>query len=388
MRIVLVTEYPGRGSAPNGGVQAVSQTLVRELTKEHEVVVIDPFSETNDSLKCGRLHIIRLRAPENAVSRNLLYPIRVASLAAGQDADIIHVQGWLALASALRALNELVVVTIHGVRSIELGTTPGTGAKLKSGVMRLLEKMSLRSLTYVIANSSYVADMVAKHSSATIWQIPNPIDDIYFGPTNGHGSDIIYVGRVVPLKRVDQIIEAFARVAGYHDETRLIIAGNGETAYVEECKAIGRKLGVEGRIDFLGGLRPAELAPVMDQASVLVLRSSQENAPLVVMESMARGLRIVATAVGSIADMVGSLPGTYLASPKAPVAEFAQLINAALNVRDTPLDKELRKAAAERCTGDVVARATVGVYQSIHSEGAHDRIIGQINRVRRRCRIK
>jgi glycosyltransferase involved in cell wall biosynthesis len=112
----------------------------------------------------------------------------------------------------------------------------------------------------------------------------------------------IYCGRLVSLKRVDLLIDAFVRVAPQRPEWNLLVVGDGN---LREA-LIGRiPKHLESRVAWTGFLEGDDLRSAYHATDVLVLPSDRDAWALVVQEAMAAGLVVVASdAVGAARDMV------------------------------------------------------------------------------------
>jgi glycosyltransferase involved in cell wall biosynthesis len=108
------------------------------------------------------------------------------------------------------------------------------------------------------------------------------------------------VARLQPEKGVADFLTAAARVSKLSPRVRFIVVGDGPLR--EELLALARRIGVEDRVRFLGYRTDARaLVGLMD---VLVVPSLTEGSPLIVLEAMAAGVPVVASAVGGIPDQV------------------------------------------------------------------------------------
>jgi teichuronic acid biosynthesis glycosyltransferase TuaC len=115
----------------------------------------------------------------------------------------------------------------------------------------------------------------------------------------------LFVGNLVPVKGLDVLLAAWrmllaAETVGSAD--RLIVIGNGILR--ERLAADIQAEDLRGTVRMLGSLPPPEVADWMQAASVLCLSSHHEGMPNVVVEALASGLPVVATAVGGIPDLV------------------------------------------------------------------------------------
>ena len=111
---------------------------------------------------------------------------------------------------------------------------------------------------------------------------------------------IVFSGRLIPLKRVGDLIAAFARIAADRPEWELVIVGDGplraelETLATRACP---------GRVRWCGFVQaPATLAAIYRACDVLVLPSDRDAWALVINEALAAGLAVVVSDVVGAAD--------------------------------------------------------------------------------------
>jgi len=113
---------------------------------------------------------------------------------------------------------------------------------------------------------------------------------------------LLYCGRLVPVKRVDLLIDAFADLADRRPDWDLLIAGDGELRGALEGR-VPEKL--RSRVTWLGFLQPGEVTLAYHVADVLVLPSDIEPWALVVNEAMATGMVVIASdVVGAAYDLI------------------------------------------------------------------------------------
>lgn len=115
-----------------------------------------------------------------------------------------------------------------------------------------------------------------------------------------HAPRIGFVGRLEPVKGALLFIEAAARVAECYPQAQFLIAGDGSQRTALEQRA--RQLNCADNIIFLGFVhQPALVYRVLD---LYVLSSLDEGIPLSLLEAMAAGVAVVATAVGGVPDVI------------------------------------------------------------------------------------
>jgi glycosyltransferase involved in cell wall biosynthesis len=116
---------------------------------------------------------------------------------------------------------------------------------------------------------------------------------------------ILYAGALTPRKGVHHLLHAFAKVAQEFPEVRLEIVGRDENPeYAEELHQEVLRLGLNGRVSFVGEVSQIELANRMRRSRVLVLPSLSEGLGRVVVEAMATGTPVIGSHVGGIPEMV------------------------------------------------------------------------------------
>jgi glycosyltransferase involved in cell wall biosynthesis len=122
---------------------------------------------------------------------------------------------------------------------------------------------------------------------------------------------VAMVGRLVPEKGVDLGLDAFAAVAPQHPAACLVIIGDGPQRSTLEKRA--RESGVPGRIRWLGWRPDVDrLLPGLD---LLMMPSRSEGFGLILVEAMGHGVPVLATASGSIPEIVTDRRQGVLVAP-------------------------------------------------------------------------
>jgi len=133
----------------------------------------------------------------------------------------------------------------------------------------------------------------------------NGVDRERFHPSDKDSdgdSRILFVGNLVPGKRVDVLVEAFARVRDVHPKARLQIVGSGPEQSKVEMRS--EQLEIDNFVEFHGSVDHNDVAILMRRATCLCLPSNSEGMPNVVVEALATGLPVLATNVGEIPNLV------------------------------------------------------------------------------------
>jgi len=112
---------------------------------------------------------------------------------------------------------------------------------------------------------------------------------------------VAYVGRIKDYKRVDDIIEAFAKVHEQSPTARLVIAGKGETGALRE---LTEKLNISGSVDLRGEVDESEKVRILSSAWVFVTASMKEGWGLCPIEANACGTPAIAYDVPGLRDSI------------------------------------------------------------------------------------
>ena len=154
----------------------------------------------------------------------------------------------------------------------------------------------------------------------------------------------VFMGRLVPIKRVDVLLDALAGARAAGAPVVLVIVGGGECE--PQLRERARALGVAHAARFVG--YRADVETVLSAADLAVLSSANEGTPVALIEAAAAGLPLVATDVGGVRDVV--IEGT---GDLVPPGDAVALGNA---VARLAADHARRRACGEVARRHVLAR--------------------------------
>src|SRR5215471_14784426 len=159
----------------------------------------------------------------------------------------------------------------------------------------------------------------------------------------GHGDHrlFVFVGRLEPLKGVDIVLRAFARLTadGRHPAARLLVLG--EDSGAGECARLQRlvtKLGLSERVEFLGSIPQCRLPTYYAAAEACLIPSYSESFGLVGLEAQACGTAVIASNVAGLASVVRDGVTGFLVDGHDP-ADYAERMCRVLET--THLSEEL-----------------------------------------------
>lgn len=231
--------------------------------------------------------------------------------------DIVHTHtakaGMLGRLAAVLAgrPRPLIVHTYHG------HVLEGYFGPVRNFVYRSLERMLARVSDVLIGVSSATVDdlvrlRIAPRSKFRVIPIGLELEPFTRPPDGtradfrrelGAGPDdvvLTFVGRLVPIKRVDIALHALAHARASGARVRLAVVGDGEER--EELERLAAQLGVDDVTTFVG--YSDDMVKVTAGSDLALLTSANEGTPVSLIEAAAAGRAAVATAVGGVRDVV------------------------------------------------------------------------------------
>jgi glycosyltransferase involved in cell wall biosynthesis len=171
---------------------------------------------------------------------------------------------------------------------------------------------------------------------------------------------VLAVGRLEPVKGHSLLLDALHRALPRAPHLRLAILGAGSLE--ESLRARSHELGIAGRVDLLGFRR--DVAEWMRCADIFAMPSWQEGMPLALLEAMACGLPIIASAVPGVIEALGSPRAGVLVQP----GDSAALAEALVRLSEDVAARESLGTSAERRASAFSIDSMVDRYCAIYRE--------------------
>jgi glycosyltransferase involved in cell wall biosynthesis len=295
----------------------------------------------------------------------LLYGAAARALArlfaAGHRFDLIDAQYFYpdGVAAALLGRRFGLPVSITG-RGTDLNLIPRYALP-----RRMIRWAAARAACLITVSRALKQDLVEIGvDSDRIQVLRNGVDLARFRPVEREGARrrlgveppvVASVGHLIPRKGHDLILRALTEVP----EATLLIVGEGPEG--PALRRLAEGLGLAGRVRFLGQVAHDDMAQVYGAADLLALASEREGWPNVLLEAMACGTPVAATAVGGIPEIVTSPDAGRLVSERTPGAVAAAI----RELIDDPPDRARTRAHGERFAWDRVAARQVALYRGV-----------------------
>jgi glycosyltransferase involved in cell wall biosynthesis len=340
MRILFLSSVFPRPYAPTRGVY--SHSLLDALARDHEVTVISPRAWP-ERLRQGSLAGARTdHAGLRTSYPTWYYPPRMLHTLSGWFM-------WASIRSHVRRVVEdfrpdcVLSYWAHpdgeaGVCAARFAGVPSVVIVGGSDVLLLPRDPARRKRIAAVLRSAdavaAVSQDLRKHvielgvSPGRVHLYHQGIDGETFSPGDWRaarlrlgipveGKVVLWVGRMVPVKGLDVLLEAWSQLNKAGTAPGLYLVGDGPLR--SDLEAEVRRRGLAGVITCLGTLPPKALPDWYRAADLTVLPSRSEGLPNVLRESLACGTSFLASNVGGIAEIPAGEAG-HLVAPEDPSA--------------------------------------------------------------------
>jgi len=375
MKMLIVSEM----SVPYavGGGEVRYALLARELAKRgHDVTWLSmrQRESPDEEMIDGVRHLHRGPRIMNPPSRPLLAMIRFMFTAffhiLTHRYDIIDTQTYAPLPPVWLACllsRQKMVATIHDV------SRGGDGQWMSNRFRRLigLAETVLYRIPYpkIIAVSQSTADALVHRwgvAARRVHVVPNGIElPLEAAPGEGPARDVdlIYAGRFVPTKNIEDLIEVVRQLHDRGVVGRAMLVGEGPLW--ETMVARAREAGLADVIEFPGRKTNAEVLELLHRAKVFFHASSREGFPVVMVEAMACGLPVVAYRIPGVVDVIeDGETGTLVAErDTTALARECQRF-----LEDPERRQSISRAGRDRCERSLTIEQMVEAVEAIYRE--------------------
>ncbi len=372
MKILTITTLYPNSASPSHGVFVENRLDFFRRRTGHDVKVIAPVPWFPSSAPVFGAYARLAAAPSRETRRRvevrhpryaippkigMTYAATALARVALREARALLAEGWdfdlidahylypdgVAAAVVARALGKPFTMTARGSDVTELANFPRQ--------RRMILDAVFRSDAVISVAEALKADLVQLGAPAEkIRVLRNGVDLGMFRPVDRaasratmtvNGAVIASVGSLIPRKGHDIAIGALAHLP----DATLLIAGQGPEQAA--LKALAEKLGVAGRVRFLGQLRHEALIDVYNSADALVLASTREGWPNVLLEAMACGTPAIAADAGGAREVIREAAAGRIVDERN-----AEAIASAVRDVLATSDRQATRAYAERHSWD------------------------------------
>ena len=324
MKILMLTwEYPPRIV---GGIARVVHDLSKRLIKDgHEVTVITykegdlPEYENDKGVEVYRVENYMIH-PNSFIDWTLQLNFNMVAKATelinkNGKFDVIHAHDWLVASSAKTLKQSFGIPLVATIHATEAGRNSGIHNESQRYINDT-EWLLTYEATEVIVNSNFMKGHVQSLFGLPfdkINVIPNGINlnnftgiDRDYDFRRQYAMDnekiILYLGRLVYEKGVQNLIAAMPKILNSYHDAKLVIAGKG--GMMDELRAEAHNLGIDNKVYFTGYLDSKAVQKMYKCADVAVFPCTYEPFGIVALESMLSGTPTVVSDVGGLNEII------------------------------------------------------------------------------------
>jgi N-acetyl-alpha-D-glucosaminyl L-malate synthase BshA len=366
-----------------GGSGIVATELAKALAERgHQVHLVS----TDTPFRLGEFHaglaFHQVHSPSYPLFREPQYMLslanRLVQVAREFKLDVIHAHYAIPHATAALLARQVlesggyspaaVVTTLHGTDITLVGSDPSYSEIVAYSIER---SDGVTAVSQSLAAATHTELCVTRD----IVVIPNFLDCSLFrrmvvpGLRRRLALDdetklVIHVSNFRPVKRIDAVMDVFARICG-EVPARLLLVGDGPeigTAY-----RLGRELGISAHVEMLGAQEA--VLPLLSISDVFLLPSAQESFGLAALEAMACEVPVVASRVGGLPEVIEHGVSGFLHAP----TDLDGMARSAISVLvDPSTSRRIATAAARRVREQFCAERVVPMYEEYY-----ERVVGR-----------
>lgn len=316
--------------------------------------------------------------------------------AQGCDVRVIHSQGWRDTWCQWKALRregwmpdvvQLNVIQKQGFLALWLKKRYGipyvivehwSGYLPENGQFMRMPRLQRELYKRIAKEAEMILTVSDKHAEAMQtcgiqnkhWgRINNVVDDFFFEASKNRDTDISEKRKTLlhvscfdeRAKNVKGLLQAAKVLSERRQDWRLVLVGTGID--YDDVRAFADTLDFpEGLLVWTGELTPRQVAEQFDEADVFVLSSNYENAPVVISESLVKGVPIIATRVGGIPEMVNEHCGILVTPGKSE--KLAQALETMLD-RYQEYDAQNIRKYGQQYSKEAVGENLKDIYENL-----------------------
>jgi L-malate glycosyltransferase len=258
--------------------------------------------------------------------------------------------------------NLKVVTTLHGTDITVLGYDPSLIDAIKFGIEKsdIVTAVSnaLIDQTYEIINPDKSIETVYNFIDERVYQKRDTSHLREEFEINEDEKVIIHVSNFRPVKRVQDVVKTFAKIAEAMPAKLLLVGDGPEVTAV--CKLV-KKLGLTDSVLFLG--KQDNLEELYSMSDLMLLLSEKESFGLVVLEAMACGVPCIGTNVGGLPEVISNGKTGYICE----LGDIDEIAKKAITIlKDKNLQEFLSEQALSMVRSKFHAETIVEEYEKLY----------------------
>jgi len=312
------------------------------LSKFYDIKIITSFCESIPSLSLteGVEIVVMDITPKITPIRDLKTIYKMYTYFTNQGTDIVYVYTpKAALVGMMSAFFARVPLRINNIVSLRMMEASGIKKIMYRATEYITCTLSNRNYCNSFGLRDFVNQNIIKKNIDVIGNgSVNGVDSQYFKNSfsgnqilalrRGYSFEkenfiIIYVGRVVKDKGVDELIEAFQRIEKIYDDVKLFILGDYQSE-LDPVKAETFEY-IENSQNVIHVSHKKDIRPYLAMSDVLILPSYREGLPNILIEAGSFGMTIVATNINGCNEVITHEKNGILIEPKSSLSIYRSI---------------------------------------------------------------
>ena len=349
-----------------GGISTYMQVLAKPLGTMAEVHIMTHASENPLPMENCKVHDIPRYRPFSGVWKKA-----VVDLLDSVRPDIVHVNCcWTPDCAMIQQLAQKrgykVVLTPHGM--LEPWIIKRHYWTRKVPALWLYQRAAVQRADCVQATAEserYNLLKLGYNSNIKVVKLGIDADGIEMKKSWKKTRQILFLSRVHVKKGINFLIEAAAELRFELQGYKIIVAGEGDAAYVAEMKQMISDCGLQDIVQLIGGVYGDEEWRLFQTSDFFVLPTHSENFGLAIAESLASGTPVITTVGTPWNDLNSSNAGAWIEVGTQPLVETLRRFLSFSDEELETMGKNGRKLIENKYLAKVMAEEMMGVYKGL-----------------------
>ena len=302
--LTFVTNFYYHGIA--GLESQIYEEYVR-LSEHNFMSVITENSDLNSNNNLKIIKVSKISIPKFRGIFKILQYIN-STFRNRKNFDIVYVRTFSPpeLLSAIFAKNFLKKKVVFLIPGTWIFIGENFKKKIQRKIFQILTRDSDMLVLYSKLIMPEITSLIGPLDDSKITIIKNAVDSIKFSPMNlTEENSILYVGRIHPLKQIDDIIHAIGLVNKVIPNVKLNIVGKIQSnEYFTFLNDLILKLDCKKNINFIGPIPNEKIVDFYHHAQIFILMGKNEGIPRSILEAMSCEKAVIAASNSGIPDVI------------------------------------------------------------------------------------
>jgi len=391
MRVLMLSwEYPPKNV---GGLARHVYELTKKLADQGEEIFLltcaaegAPQEENINGIKVFRVNTLNLPS-QDFVTWVLQLNFSLMEKAITLEKrfgpfDLVHAHDWLVAFAARTIKHAYSVPLVSTIHATEYGRNQGLHNEVQRYISDVEWWLTYESWKVIVCSRYMKSELqnIFQLPGNKINVVPNGVDtnsfkhvDASFQRRNyaaDHEKIVFFVGRLVPEKGLEVLLDAAPKILHYCPEAKFIVAGTGPSE--EYLKKKAHMINIGSKVYFTGYIDDNTRNGLYKSADVAVFPSTYEPFGIVALEGMAAKTPVVVTDVGGFSEVVEHGVDGLKAYPGNPNSLADNIIHL---LKNPEFAQQIKERAYEKVENHFswskIAWKTTHVYQTILEEAQH-----------------